>query len=113
MPLMNFTDSSVLNVRASSSASLMTTAGGVAGSRSSSQIAIRRISRSSTAIRSGRQRSAVSAISGSISLSRSTVSRASAVANVAQVVGRRIGVRPLQIEERRRGSSMSRRPMSH
>ena len=35
---MNFTDSSVLNVRASSSASLMTTAGGVSGSRSSSQI---------------------------------------------------------------------------
>ena len=29
MPLMNFTASSVLNVRASSSASLMTTAGGV------------------------------------------------------------------------------------
>ena len=31
IPLMNFTDSSVLNVRASSSASLITTAGGVSG----------------------------------------------------------------------------------
>ena len=60
---MNFTASSVLNVRASSSASLITTAWGVSGPRSSSPIAIRRIRRSITAIRSGRQRSAVSAIS--------------------------------------------------
>ena len=58
--------SSVLNVRASSSASLITTARRRSGSRSISQTAIRRISRSSTAIRSGRHRSAVSAISGSI-----------------------------------------------
>ena len=78
---MNFTASSVLNVRASSSASLMTTAGGVSGSRSISQTAMRRISRSRTAIRSGRQFSADSAISASISASRRTVSCASAEAN--------------------------------
>ena len=78
---MNFTDSSVLNVRASSSASLMTTAGGVPASRISSQIAMRRISRSSTAMRSGRQRSAVSAISASTLPRRATVSRARPVAN--------------------------------
>src|SRR5258706_14140655 len=40
IPLMNFTDSSVLNVRASSSASLITTAGGVSGSRISSHTAM-------------------------------------------------------------------------
>ena len=57
IPLMNFTDSSVLKVRASSRASLITTAGGVPAGRSSSQMARRRISRSMTAIRSGRQRS--------------------------------------------------------
>ena len=57
------------------------TAGGVALSRSISHTAIRRIRRSRTAIRSGRQRSAVSAISGSISSSRAAVSRARSVAN--------------------------------
>ena len=114
MPLMNFTDSSVLNVRASSSASLMTTAGGVPRSRSSSQTAIRRISRSSTAIRSGRQRSAVSAISGSIASSRSTVSRASSVANCRSVVGGGPSSGHCSVEERARGLDRCRaRPMSH
>src|SRR5262249_11185876 len=81
MPLMNFTDSSVVNVRASSSASLMTTAGGVLTSTSSSAIASRRISRSSSAMRSGRHRLAVPAISSSISGRRATVSPESRDAN--------------------------------
>ena len=57
----------------------MITAAGASASdaraRSISQIAMRRIRRSITAMRSGRQRSAVSAMSGSIDASRSTVSR--------------------------------------
>src|SRR5262249_35110554 len=52
IPLTNLTASSVLNVRASSSASSITTAGGVSGSRSISQMAIRSTRRSSTAMRS-------------------------------------------------------------
>jgi hypothetical protein len=60
---------------------LITTAGGVSRSRISSQTAMRRISRSMIAIRSGRQRSAVSAINGSIASMLATVSPASAVAN--------------------------------
>src|SRR5207244_3339384 len=60
MPLMNFTDSSVLKVRASSSASLMTTGRGVSGSRSSAHAAIRRLRRSITAIRSVRNFAVVS-----------------------------------------------------
>ena len=58
MPFMNLTESSVLNFRASSIASLITTAGGVSLLRSSSHAAMRRIKRSMTAMRSGRQRSA-------------------------------------------------------
>src|SRR6185503_802245 len=82
MPLMKRTESSALNDRASSSASLMITLPGVSGSCRNSKTASRRISRSSTFIRSIRQCSAASTISGSISATCSAVPVASDVANV-------------------------------
>ena len=61
---------------------------------------MRRIRRSRIAIRSGRQRSAVSAISGSIvAMPRRRVA-GQRRREVAKRVGRRIGIRPLQREER-------------
>ena len=67
--------------------------------------AMRRIRRSSTAIRSRRQCSAVSAMSASIASSRATVSRASAVANARRASAGAVRVRPLLARRtsRRRG----------
>src|SRR6516225_9042849 len=57
-PLINCTDSGVENLRATSSASLITTARGVPGNASSSATAARRMLRSTAAMRPMRQFSA-------------------------------------------------------
>ena len=98
MPLMNFTDSSVLNVRASSSASLITTAGGVSGS--AQQLADRHPQD---------QRSSTGHPLGAPAFGRlgdQRIDRRQALHGFARqrrgersdLVGRRVVVRPLQLE---------------